>query len=66
MLDSGIIQAHEQGRIEEFWFVGGGVKVGGWDPHQPTSETYILKSFLSQIQLLLDTLNLDFYLDFFG
>ena len=48
-----------QGRIQEFW-LGGGVKVAGRGPDQPTSKTYILKSFFLQIRLLLDTLNLDF------
>ena len=36
------------------------MKVAGWGPDQPTIETYIFKSFFLQIQLLLDSLNLDF------
>ena len=39
--------------------VSGGVKVAGRSPDQPTSETYILKSFFLQIRLILETLNLD-------
>ena len=40
--------------------VRGSVKVAGRGPDQPTSETYILKSFFLQIRLLLDTLNQNF------
>ena len=39
---------------------GGGVKEAGRGPDQPTSESYILKSFFLQIWLFLDTLILDF------
>ena len=51
-----------QGWIQEFLSGGGGVKVAVRGPDQPTSETYILKSFFLQILLLLDTLNPDFYI----
>ena len=54
-----ILSLISQGRIQEFW-LGGEVKVAGRGPDQPTSKTYILKSFFLQIPLLLDKLNIDF------
>ena len=57
--------AAPQNKIEEGYSKPGAdpgilVRGAGRGPDQPTSETYILKSFFLQIRLLLDTLNLDF------